>query len=248
MTIADHAVQKPARPTPSTAIVPPIQIVDDSYTQRARRLLLTLGPPALTSAELLTLLTAATRNKADACGVGHRLLAHAHGSLRRLAVEPYAALADVSGVGPMRAAAVLATFEIGRRYALECRGDQPPIGTPADIYKHFRVRLEDLPVEEFHVGILTPRHTIERDVTVTCGLLNSSPVHPREVFRDVLHCGAAHVVLVHNHPSGDPTPSPEDRVITDQLVSAGLLLDIRVVDHVIIGRGRYTSFLESGWL
>ena len=168
MPTAEMQLTVPARPTPSSAIVPPIQIVDESYTQGARRRLLTLGPPALTSAELLTLLTSATRNKADACGAGHRLLAHAHGSLRRLAVEPYAELAHVSGVGPMRAAAVLASFEIGRRYALECQADRSLIGSPEDIYNHFRVRLEDLPVEEFHVGILTAQHAIDRDRRASC--------------------------------------------------------------------------------
>jgi DNA repair protein RadC len=112
----------------------------------------------------------------------------------------------------------------------------------------FASRLEDLPVEEFHVAALDSQHRLERDITITRGLLNSSLVHPREVFREAIAERAAAVILVHNHPSGDPTPSADDRLVTDQLVAAGRLLDIPVHDHIIIGRGRYTSFAEAGLL
>src|SRR3982750_583263 len=112
----------------------------------------------------------------------------------------------------------------------------------------FAPRLEDLPVEEFHVAVLDAQHRLERDVTVTRGILTSSLVHPREVFREAIAERAAAVILVHNHPSGDPTPSADDRIVTEQLVAAGKLLDIPVHDHIIIGRGRYTSFAEAGLL
>ena len=103
-------------------------------------------------------------------------------------------------------------------------------------------------MEEFHVAILDSQHRLERDVTVTRGLLNSSLVHPREVFREAIAENAAAIILVHNHPSGDPTPSPDDRITTEQLVQAGRVLDIPVQDHIIIGRGRYLSFAEAGLL
>jgi DNA repair protein RadC len=109
-------------------------------------------------------------------------------------------------------------------------------------------RLEDLPVEEFHVAVLDAQHRLDRDILVTRGILNSSLVHPREVFREAIAERAAAIVLVHNHPSGDPTPSADDRAITAQLVSAGRLLDIPVADHVVVGRGRYLSFSEAGML
>ena len=96
--------------------------------------------------------------------------------------------------------------------------------------------------------LLDTQHAIRRDITVTRGLLNSSPVHAREVFQAAIVEGAESIVLLHNHPSGDPTPSPEDRVLTQQLATAGRLLDIPVYDHVIIGSDRYVSFLEQGWL
>ena len=92
------------------------------------------------------------------------------------------------------------------------------------------------------------QHRLERDITITRGILNSSLVHPREVFREAIAERAAAIVLVHNHPSGDPSPSPDDRLITTQLVQAGRVLDIPVADHVVIGRGRYLSFAESGLL
>jgi len=144
--------------------------------------------------------------------------------------------------------AVHAALELGRRMASEAREAGAPVRSPRDVAAVFAPRLQDLPVEEFHVAILDAQHRLERDVLITRGLLDSSLVHPREVFREAIAERAAAVVLVHNHPSGDPTPSAEDRAVTQQLVAAGRLLDIPVHDHVIIGRGRYMSFAESGLL
>lgn len=123
-----------------------------------------------------------------------------------------------------------------------------PLRGPRDVAAVFAPRLQDAPVEEFHVAILDAQHRLERDVLITRGLLNSSLVHPREVFREAIAERAAAVILVHNHPSGDPTPSAEDRAVTEQLVAAGRLLDIPVHDHIIVGRGRYVSFAEAGLL
>jgi DNA repair protein RadC len=123
-----------------------------------------------------------------------------------------------------------------------------PLRAPRDVWMAYAPRLEDLPVEEFHVAVLDAQHRLDRDILVTRGILNSSLVHPREVFREAIAERAAAIVLVHNHPSGDPTPSPDDRAITAQLVAAGKLLDIPVADHIIIGRGRYLSFSEAGML
>jgi len=103
-------------------------------------------------------------------------------------------------------------------------------------------------VEEFHIAILDSQHRLERDVLISRGILNGSLVHPREVFREAIAERAAALVLIHNHPSGDPTPSPDDREVTAQLVAAGRLLDIPVQDHIVIGRGRYLSFAEAGLL
>jgi DNA repair protein RadC len=132
--------------------------------------------------------------------------------------------------------------------AAEGREDGVPVRSPRDVVAYFAPRMEDLPVEEFHVAVLDSQHRLERDITVTRGILNSSLVHPREVFREAIAERAAAIILVHNHPSGDPSPSDDDKTITGQLVAAGRLLDIPVHDHVIIGRGRYASFAEAGLL
>jgi len=157
-------------------------------------------------------------------------------------------LTSVPGIGRARAVVIHAALELGRRMATETRQEGVSIRSPRDVYRLFATRLEDLPVEEFHVAVLDAQHRLERDITITRGILNSSLVHPREVFREAIAERAAALILVHNHPSGDPTPSLDDRAVTDQLVAAGRLLDIPVHDHVIVGRGRYTSFAEAGLL
>jgi DNA repair protein RadC len=217
-------------------------------SERPRERLITLGAAALSSAELLALLIGAGGMAGSALQVGQLLLAGAGGSLRRIAMQPVAALTETNGVGMARAVTVHAALELGRRLASETRDDGAPVRSPRDVARLFAPRLEDLPVEEFHVAILDAQHRLERDVTITRGLLTSSLVHPREVFREAIAERAAALILVHNHPSGDPTPSADDRIVTEQLVAAGKLLDIPVHDHIIIGRGRYTSFAEAGLL
>jgi len=217
-------------------------------SERPRERLIDLGAHALSSAELLAIVLGPGGAGRPAFGLAQEVLAMAGGSLRRIAMKPVAALRAVQGVGMVRAITIHASLELGRRMAAESREDGVPIRSPRDVVAAFAPRLEDLPVEEFHVAVLDAQHRLERDVTVTRGILNSSLVHPREVFREAIAERAASVILVHNHPSGDPTPSPDDRAVTDQLVAAGRLLDIPVHDHVIIGRGRYTSFAEAGLL
>jgi DNA repair protein RadC len=184
----------------------------------------------------------------SALHVAQAVLARYDGSLRRLAGQPAAALTSVHGVGPVRALVIHAALELGRRLGAESHVEGEPVRAPSDVWRLYAPRLQDLPVEEFHVAVLDAQHRLERDVLVTRGILNSSLVHPREVFREAIAERAAAVILVHNHPSGDPTPSADDRAVTDQLVAAGRLLDIPVHDHIIVGRGRYTSFAESGLL
>jgi DNA repair protein RadC len=216
--------------------------------ERPRERLKAHGAHALSSAELLAIVLGTGAAGRSALALAHEVLAWAGGSLRRIAGQPVAALTKLGGIGSARAIAVHAALELGRRAAGEEREDGAPMRSPRDVFAVFAPRLEDLPVEEFHVAVLDSQHRLERDVTITRGILNSSLVHPREVFREAIAERAAAVILVHNHPSGDPTPSADDRVVTEQLAAAGRLLDIPVHDHVIIGRGRYTSFAEAGLL
>ena len=217
-------------------------------SERPRERLKDLGAHALSSAELLAILLGSGVGGRSALSVGQTMLAGAGGSLRRIAGHPVAALTSVDGVGTARAVAIHAALELGRRMAAEAREEGAPVRSPRDVHVLFASRLEDLAVEEFHVAVLDSQHRLERDITITRGILNSSLVHPREVFREAIAERAAAIVLVHNHPSGDPTPSADDRAVTEQLVAAGRLLDIPVHDHVIIGRGRYVSFAEAGLL
>lgn len=229
-------------------VPPPLAIREMPRSERPRERLVDLGAASLSTAELLAILLGTGGAGRPALHIGQAILAEAGGALRRIARQPVAVLTEVGGVGPARAVTIHAALELGRRMALEARQEGIPVRSPRDVVDYYAPRMEDLPVEEFHVAVLDAQHRLERDITVTRGILNSSLVHPREVFREAIAERAAAVILVHNHPSGDPSPSLDDRAVTEQLVAAGRLLDIPVHDHVIIGRGRYTSFAEAGIL
>ena len=117
---------------------------------------------------------------------------------------------------------------------------------PRDVFDRMEPRLRDLPQEEFHALLLSSRHSVIREVFITRGILDASLIHPREVFRPAIAESAAAIILVHNHPSGDPTPSAEDRAVTKQLTAAGRTVGISVVDHVVIGDGRFVSLADDG--
>jgi len=216
--------------------------------ERPRERLRSLGAQALSTTELIATVLGSGGKGSSALSCAQFMLEQAGGSLGRLGSLPLASLTRIRGVGRARATAVHAALELGRRMAGEARDAGVPLRGPRDVVAVFSPRLQDAPVEEFHVAILDAQHRLERDVLITRGLLNSSLVHPREVFREAIAERAAAVILVHNHPSGDPTPSAEDREVTEQLVAAGRLLDIPVHDHIIVGRGRYVSFAEAGLL
>ncbi len=216
--------------------------------ERPRERLRSLGARSLGAAELLAVIIGSGTRGRSSLTIAHEVLADVGGSLRILANRPVATIGGISGVGPARAMAIVAALELGRRTAAEPHGERVAVHSPQDVVAAFGPHLEALSVEEFHVAILDAQHHLERDVLVTRGILDSSLVHPREVFREAIAERAASIILVHNHPSGDPTPSTEDRMVTSQLVAAGTLLGIPVRDHVVIGRGRYVSFAEAGWL
>lgn len=177
-----------------------------------------------------------------------RLLDLGERSLRRLAARPPAELLQVPGIGPAKAARLLAAFELAARLAREERPPLPRIREPEDVIRLFATKLRDLAVEEFHLLALDSQSQVLREVMVTRGLLNSSLVHPREVFRHAIAEAAAGIIVVHNHPSGDPTPSAEDQSVTRQLIAAGRLLDLPLYDHVIIAGDRFLSFAAAGLL
>jgi DNA repair protein RadC len=215
---------------------------------RPRERLWSLGPCALTTAELLAIVLGTGGGGQDVLELAARLLELADGSLRRLAQRPAAELLRSPGIGPTKAARLMAAFELGARTAREERPPVLRIREPEDVIRLFGTRLRDLQVEEFHLLALDSQSQVLREVLITRGLLNSSLVHPREVFRAAIAEAAAGIIVVHNHPSGDPTPSAEDRGVTRQLMSAGQLLDVPLYDHVIIGGDRFVSFAAAGLL
>jgi DNA repair protein RadC len=215
---------------------------------RPRERLWSLGASALTTAELLAIVLSTGGAGQDVLEVAGRLLEMAEGSLRRLARRPGAELLRSPGIGPTKAGRLIAAFELGSRIAREERPPVLKIREPEDVLRLFGTRLRDLQVEEFHLLALDSQSQVLREVLITRGLLNSSLVHPREVFRAAIAEAAAGIIVVHNHPSGDPTPSAEDRSVTQQLAAAGRLLDVPLYDHVIIAGDRFVSFASAGLL
>jgi DNA repair protein RadC len=226
----------------------PLRLSETRPEERPRERLYSLGPAALTTVELLAIVIGTGTRGGDALEVAREVLGEARGSLRILARQTMAAVASIRGVGRAKAARVVAALEMARRLNEETRQPGVPIRSPADVYRYCAPALRDLLVEEFHLLILDAQHRINRDLLVTRGTLTSSLVHPREVFRSAIAEAAAGVIVVHNHPSGDPAPSAEDRAVTRQLVAAGRLLDLPLHDHVIVGGDRYFSFAEAGLL
>jgi DNA repair protein RadC len=214
---------------------------------RPRERLWRLGAAALTAPELVAVLLGTGDGRRDALELATDLVSTGS-TLRRLAARPPAELQRTPGIGPAKGARLVAAFELAARLNREARPVSPRIGSPLDVMRVVAPALRDMPVEEFHLLALDSRSRVLRDVLITRGLLDSSLVHPREVFRAAIAEGAAGIILVHNHPSGDPTPSAEDRAVTRQLVAAGQLLDLPVYDHVIVAGDRHLSFATAGLL
>jgi len=226
----------------------PLRLSEHAAPDRPRERFWSVGPGALTAQELLAILLGTGCAGRDALAVAGDVLSRVDGSLRRLAGRPPGELALVGGVGRGKAARVAAALELGRRVSAAQEPPPERIRGPADVRRFYATRLRDLAVEEFHVLALGSQSQVLGDLLITRGILNSSLVHPREVFRAAIAEAAAGIIVVHNHPSGDPTPSADDRAVTRQLVDGGRLLDIPVYDHVIVAGERFVSFAEAGLL
>ena len=226
----------------------PSRVSSMPVAERPRERLLSLGPAALTTVELLAILLGTGTVRSDAFAVAADLLNTVGGTLRQLARKPAGSLAAVTGVGKAKGARIVAALELARRLDIEQRSPGDGIRSPADVYRRCGPGLRDLVVEEFHLLALDAQNRVTRQALITRGILNSSLVHPREVFRAAIAEAAAGIIVVHNHPSGNPAPSADDKAVTIQLVEAGRLLDMPVYDHVIVGGDRYFSFAEAGLL
>ena len=206
-----------------------------------------LGPEALSDAELVALLLRTGERRTDALGVAEALLARV-GGLRGLAGAARGELCSVAGVGAVTGASLEAALELGRRLATRRLRVGDAVLGPEDVFRHFHARLRDAPHERFLVLLLDGRHRVVREVVTSQGTLTASLVHPREVFSPALREAAAALILVHNHPSGDPAPSREDREVTVRLARAGELLGVPVLDHVIVAERGWASLRDLGLL
>jgi DNA repair protein RadC len=202
-----------------------------------------LGAAALTDPELLCMVLGSGRR---AHALAESLLASS-GGLKALVQEDPNALCARKGLGAGRAAQVLAALELGRR-AQRVTERRPRLRTPREIYAYLAPSLSALRREVFHVLCFNARNVLLLDVRVAEGTINSCPVDPREVFAAAITSRATAIVLAHNHPSGDPEPSAQDLGLTAQLIEASRWLGIKVLDHVVVGDGAYTSMLERGEL
>jgi len=212
---------------------------------RPRERLYWNGAEALADVELLALQLGVGIRGRSAIDVARALLER-YGSLADVAGREMAELAQVPGVGPAKAARLAAAFELTRRLRARTPGARIVLSQPAQVFEAFAPLMEDLRREVFRVALLDAQNGLLRDCVISEGTLSASLVHPREVFKPAILESAASIILLHNHPSGDPTPSREDVRLTRQLVDCARLLDLRIHDHVIVGRGRFVSLAERG--
>lgn len=213
--------------------------------ERPRERLYAKGAEALADAELVALQLGTGTRGQTAVDLARSLLTR-YGSLAGLAGRNVAELAGMKGVGRAKAVRLAAAFELTRRLRSRGSDGKVTLGSPELVFAHFGPLMEHLKKEVFHAVLLDAQNGVLRDVVVSEGTLSASLVHPREVFKPAILESAAALILVHNHPSGDPTPSKEDIRLTRQLVECGKLLDLRVHDHVIIGLGRFLSLAQRG--
>jgi DNA repair protein RadC len=221
------------------------RISDWPAGERPRERLWEKGAGSLADAELLALQLGTGTRGQTAVDLAREMLAR-YGSLSGLAGRDVGELMGIRGVGRVKAVRLAAAFELTRRLRSAGDGGRPKLDAPERVFAHFGPLLEDLTHEVFRVALLDAQNRLLRDVLVSEGTLSASLVHPREVFKPAIVESAASLILVHNHPSGDPTPSREDLRLTRQLVECARLLGLPIHDHVIVGRGRFASLAQRG--
>ena len=212
------------------------RLKDQPVGERPRERLVARGPDALTLAELIAILLRTGLKGTNVVQVAQNALKKFDGSLNALALASVDELRTVNGIGRDKAVTLVAAFALAKRMEQERREESPVLDNPATVVSFMRETNRLLNVESFQVLLLNVRKKLIRAEEISQGLLDTILVHPREVFRAAIMANAAGIVLVHNHPSGDPAPSEADIKVTRDLIRAGQLLKIEVVDHVIIGR------------
>ena len=230
-----------------------LRLKDQPASERPRERLVSRGPDALTHAELIAILLRTGVKGANVVRVGESLLQRFGGSLNALALATVDELRAMPGVGRDKAATLVAAFALARRMEQERREESPVLDNPPTVVNYMRETNRLRNVEAFQVLLLNTRKKLIRTHEISSGLVDTLLVHPREVFRAAIAANAAAIILLHNHPSGDPSPSEADVKTTRDLIRAGQLLKIEVVDHIILGRQTaerskdYSSLRELGY-
>jgi DNA repair protein RadC len=220
-------------------------IRDYPRSERPRERLLHYGANALSTAELLAIILRIGTPNENAVQLAQRMLIHFDGLVglaRASAVE----LEGEKGVGPAKVTQIKAALELGRRLQVESPEERPQIRAPADAANLVMSEMSLLEQEELRVMLLDTKNRVLATPTIYKGSLNTSLIRVGELFREAIRANGASLIVLHNHPSGDPTPSPEDVGVTKQIVAAGKLLDVEVLDHLIIGSQRFVSLKERG--
>ncbi|MBN1540984.1 DNA repair protein RadC [candidate division KSB1 bacterium] len=221
------------------------RISDWPEDERPRERLLKYGADTLADAELLAILLRTGNRESTAVDLARQLLRRA-GGLRGLDRQSPADLAEERGIGPAKAALIKAALEIGKRIVQQSWNSRDRIRSSEEAYRYIHLRLRDLSREEFRVLFLTGRNELIGEKVLFTGSLHQSVVSPREIILHSLQNTAASIILFHNHPSGDPSPSAEDRLITQKICTACRYCDISVLDHIIVGKDTYFSFADQG--
>ena len=223
----------------------PYKITRWPKAERPRERLLQHGSQPLSEAELLGILLGKGTRKKTAIDLARELLDQ-YESLQKLFSRSPSELMKVKGIGSAKAATLSAAFELARRIQSQKSGAKVSFKRSAEVFEHYLPLMRDLRKEVFKVLLLNRANRLIKEVTISEGTLEASIVHPRDVFREALLEPAAGVILIHNHPSGNPSPSEEDLRITKQLVEAGRLLGIKVYDHIILAGESYRSLADDG--
>jgi len=224
---------------------PVYRIMDLHEADRPRERLAALGPQALSNAELIAILLRVGVRGESAVAVGQRLL-NKFGGLSGLHRAPFKELMDQHGLGEAKASQIKAAIELGRRLTLESPEERPAINSPADAAALVQYEMSALEQEHLRVILLDRRNRVMETVEVYKGSVSSSQIRIGEVFKEAVRKNASALIVIHNHPSGDPTPSPDDVAVTRAIVQAGKLLDVSVLDHLVIGLSRWVSLKEKG--
>ncbi len=223
-----------------------LRLNDLPASDRPRERLSAVGAHGLRDAELLAILLGVGIQGENAVRLAERVLANIGGLLGLLRAAD-TDLQQTIGIGPARAAQLLAAVEVGRRLAVRVAEERPQINSPADAANLLLYAMSALSQEYLYVLLLDTRNRLLRPpIEIYHGSLNTSMIRTGEVFREAVKINAAGIIVVHNHPSGDPSPSPEDVAVTRALVEAGKLLDVAVLDHLVIGHQRFVSLKERG--